>query len=337
MNREKEHLYKTVHRWEQGGHLDRREAYPFMHTLNEILFHAGVRFEDYEQFKDEGPFPLRLKNWLENLASDRERKVLFKLLPSLIFIDRHQMKAFYRDAYRRLIIPWACQAELTASDMVSPDYDAQVRNRVSAYPFLSITESFSFPLFSNINNLAGLDKPIVIGENPKALSIHSDKLKHHKGAIVLEDFVGTGKQARDVLQELRKQIPTKSRLLFVPLIALDIGITAIRSLAGVETSPVLIIPSRACLKKSAGPNESPTFKELRPLVRSTAERVLAQNGDLDDPPSDAFGYKGCGALVVTAHNTPNNSLPLIHHRAPMWSPLFRRLHHKGQGSKDFLR
>lgn len=332
-----EHLYKLVFKWEKEARSDRREAYPYVSTLDEVLFHGRIRFGDYEQFKEEGAFPLRLKAWLENLNNERQRKTLFKLLPHLLFIDQNQLKAFYRDAYRRIIVPWICGNDLTVNELLAADYEAQVQHRVREYRFLSITESFSFPIFNSVNNLVGFEKPIVIGEDIRVLDIHLNNQICQKGAIVFEDFVGTGKQARAVLKELRRQMQPQAKLIFIPLIALDIGVKRLRSLKDIEISPVLMLPSTSCLKNTALQSDPPVFKEIRSLIRTTAQRVLTSYGTHDDPPTNAFGYKNSGALLITAHNVPNNSLPIIHHRAPSWTPLFRRLHHKGKGSQDFLR
>jgi hypothetical protein len=54
---------------------------------------------------------------------------------------------------------------------------------------------------------------------------------------------------------------------------------------------------------------------------------------MDDPPTHAFGFERCGSLVVTFHNTPNNTLPLIHHKSDRWEPLFRRIHHAKEDLK----
>jgi hypothetical protein len=69
---------------------------------------------------------------------------------------------------------------------------------------------------------------------------------------------------------------------------------------------------------------------VRGIVKNTAQRVLKAEDEFDDPPTDPFGYEDSGELIVTCHNAPNNTLPLIHHKAPLWKPLFRRLHHKAQ-------
>ena len=41
-------------------------------------------------------------------------------------------------------------------------------------------------------------------------------------------------------------------------------------------------------------------------------------------PYTPFGYKRTGGLVVMHSNTPDNSLPVIHHESDTWAPIFKR-------------
>lgn len=331
-------LYELIHKWEEDARSDPRDKSSFGAVLDEILFHANIRFHDYIQYRDEGEFSFRLKKWLDNVSNDRDKKILFKLLPYIMFIDRPQMLSLHRDAYRRIIIPWVSISRLHASDILSINYENKVYSLLREYQLLSITQSFDNPDFLNANNLTGLPKPIILGEDKNKVSAMLPKYDESlKGLILFEDFVGTGKTARNVVIEVINHINPKWRLLFIPLIILERGLTLLnneRELSGrVTIEPVLVISNNSCIQKDAYRGEPDEFRYVRALVKSTAKKVLERYGDHDDPPDNPFGYKGSGALLVTCHNTPNNSLPLIYHRSPSWFALFRRIHH----SKDGLR
>jgi hypothetical protein len=326
-------LYKLVGEWEDEASRDSTDTYPYTGTLNEILYHAELRFKNYLQFRNtEGEFSVRLKSWLDNVQDNKQKKALFKILRWLQFIDHTQVLSLCRDAYRRIIIPWISSNILSAEDMLSSEYEANLISLMRQYSLFSITESFYFSDFLNVNDLTGLPKPVIFGEDEKKVK---DLLPSHEspiqGVIIFEDMVGTGKQASKVLKEVRRNIPREWRILFVPLIILEEGLKNLTSngLASSATiSPVLVVPASACIKEKPTTGEPPEFSYIRALVKNTAKRVLDPSDTHDDPPNNPFGYKGCGSLVVTYRNTPNNTLPLIHHRAPMWNPLFRRLHHK---------
>lgn len=322
-------LYQLVGKWEKQARTDQRDQYPYQTVLDELLFHSELRFKDYIQFRAEGEFPARLQSWLENFSDDTSRKALFKLLRWLVFIDRGQMLSLYRDAYRRIIIRWLFRGPLSADELLDPNYEANIISRLRQYQMFAITESFSFPDFTHINDLRGLPKPMILGED-KA-QVEAKKLSASaRGAIVLEDFVGTGKQASGVIAQVQKLAAKEWELLFVPMVALEQGVKKLEeelNPLGITIAPVMVIPRATCVPRAGTINEPREFRYIRSLVERTSGRVLERYGPDDDPPNDPFGYRDCGALVVTCHNAPNNSLPLIHHRAPQWNPLFRRIHH----------
>jgi hypothetical protein len=147
----------------------------------------------------------------------------------------------------------------------------------------------------------------------------------------MEDFVGTGKQAAKVLEKLRATVPESWQILFVPLILLERGVPRLRALDGVELAPVLVVPEKNCIAREPKSEESRDISRVRALIAQTASDVRERLDEFDDPPTDEFGYGGCGALIVTSHNAPNNTLPMVHHKSPRWNPLFRRLHHSKDG------
>jgi hypothetical protein len=148
--------------------------------------------------------------------------------------------------------------------------------------------------------------------------------------VLCEDIVGTGKQAGKILRALEDRAPARWRFLFVPLIAFESGIDNLRNNFGLRTvvRPLITLPRTQCLTDEAQAAEPEVFKFVRGIINKTAPRVMERADQFDDPPTNPFGYEGTGGIIVTCHNAPNNTLPLIHHKAPAWDPLFRRLHHK---------
>jgi hypothetical protein len=333
MPKYKADLYNMAAKWEEEARKDSRDSYPYTSLLDELFFHAELRFKDYRQYQEEGAFSKRLSEWICNIPEESRRKTLVKLLRYLLFIDRMQMESIYRDAYRRIIGPWLSAEWTNPSLFLAPDLEIKLLRTLKQFTLLSITESMCFSDFLNANDLSGLRKPAILGEGQPDFSriIANSKAK---GAIVLEDFVGTGKQASATLAHIATTLPTTWKLLFVPLIILECGLNAMRAdtrLTRITISPVITVSANECIHDDWVKGEQADFCELRTVIQETAERVLERLNDMDDPPDNAFGYKGSGAFVVTCHNAPNNTLPLIHHRAPTWSPLFRRIHHSKDG------
>jgi hypothetical protein len=328
------YLHRLVAGWDRLAQQDKRDVYNYSGILKELLFHSDLRFGEYIQYaNEEGQFATRLSRWLDNVQSDREKQSLLKLASLIDFVDRQQMASLYRDAYKRIIMPWVT-SDCGPGELLSDTFESMVRSRLKQYRFYSITESLNSPEFINKNSLSGLDKFDVLSEDPdKAITRLPSASLNIKGLIILEDFVGTGKQSGGVLTRVAKSRPSW-QLVFIPLIILHDGykkLLADSETSGVKISPVWVVDEHCCLTSTAQQSDRVEFPYVRAVVKSTATRVLKVLNEHDDPPKDAFGFRGVGALVVTYHNTPNNTIPLIHHRAPTWKPLFRRVHHSKDG------
>jgi len=328
-------LRRLVTGWQMRAIQHGGDDFAYIDTLDELLYFGECRFIDYVQFGDTGSFAVHLKDWLGNLDTEEEKKLLFKLLGWLTFVDKKQMQALYQDAFSRIVYPWIMMGRATRDDYMSPRHDIGVLERLRPYHFLSITLSFNLPEFERANNLQGLPEMRVLGEDEEVAQVVVQRLAttrdHGSGLIILEDFVGTGNQVKRVLSGIRDYVNEDWRCLFVPLIMLQSGMQNIedlrREFPSLRVEPVLVIPDSHCVKETPMPDEPKEFIHFRSLVRNTARRVIQPLDASDDPPTNPFGYEGSGALVVTCHNAPNNTLPILHHHAPRWKPLFQRIHH----------
>lgn len=335
MSSSKRQLTEMVYRWQEEAEQDPTDHFKYSDALKDILYHGEMRFSDYEQYRlVDGPFPLRLLHWLNNCNDERDRRCLFQLLHWILFIDNRQMKALYRDAYRRIISPWVTR-EFHIADLLSSEFEILALRELKKYHLRSLTESFNVSLFKQVGNIQGLPKLQVLGENQTGIRDNirrAGDIRGKLGLVLLEDFVGTGNQACTILNTISDTIPEEWHCLFVPLLIQQSGINYlnqnISNRMRLTIEPVLIIADNCCVKSTHTTGEPERFQYFRSLVTRTAAKVLENyRDDLDDTPRDPFGYEGSGALVVTSHNAPNNSLPLIHRRSDDWRPLFRRIHH----------
>jgi hypothetical protein len=321
-------LAKLASLWDEKS---RDEPPQWVDRLNRLMFHAEYRFSEYRQFAEEGAFPKRLFNWIEGGQSVREKQALLLAAAEMTFIDTGQLRALYRDGFRRIVIPW-----LFPTNPVAVRLNGEPANVVAAlrqYSIASITESFSFTDFVHENDLIGFPRPDVLGEDGRGIEALIPRLQNKQGILVFEDLVGTGSQALRVLRQLRTK--TQLPIFFLALILFEKGreklTPEVQALAPFRFDGAHQIDATDCLRKVASGPEAEHHGHLRALALATRTRVLEGLGEDDDPPSDEFGYKQTGGLLVTAHNSPNNSLPLFHHRAPAWSPLFRRVHKSKDG------
>jgi hypothetical protein len=328
MSETADELFRIVDSFEEGPSGNPSDPYPLHRLLSEILYHAELRFIDYEPCTSDPEFTARLLAWLNNVKTKNRRKKLLKLLSLFSYIDSSQLDSLYRDAYRRILSPWICAVTPTKIGLLDCDYDSKLRIAVRSTTFLSITESFNFHKFRSANRLHGIEKPKILGEKVTSARSTLSCIKNKPQRIaILEDFVGSGGQAKRILEEVQATYPD-TPFIFIPLIILESGLESLkRSLKHLDIQPALIIAKGDCLNRKPLLGERAEFRELRPFVKNLKTRVLTRLDQFDDPPNDEFGFEGSGALVITARNAPNNTLPLFHHEAPAWSPLFRRLHH----------
>jgi hypothetical protein len=304
-------LYTMVSAWDNDP-ADALEPSRYKQMLDEVLFHGELRFAQYVPFRDdEGPFLRRLWSFLMNVPDERRRKSLLSLFQRLMFIDSRQMAALYKDAYRRVVIPWLTNVNTPMTELLSPRYQLHLREGLASCTIASITESFSLPDFMRVNGLAGVQKASVLTENEAvatALINAEARFQATERCIIFEDFVGTGKQARNVLLAVRNLLP-QTRILFAPLIVLERGQSTLREIASdtLEVSPIIIVRASSCIQRTAMALDGSFHAEVRQLILDTADKVLTKYGDHDDPPTNPFGYRSSGALLITVQNTPNNN------------------------------
>lgn len=145
--------------------------------------------------------------------------------------------------------------------------------------------------------------------------------------IFLDDFVGTGQSVCEYLEEifpgceanLSEKLP---KIFFVAVCGFQSGKLRIENFAESRMLPVkahlcdVLDPSYVCFGE-----ESCAFPD--PVERLQAKEIARAKGMLLCKPAP-LGFNDSQALVVFAHNCPNNTLPILWEKTKDWMPLFRR-------------
>jgi len=304
-------------------------------VLEEILFHAECRYWQFTPTHANAPrFLDRLLAWLTNPSLSREDKEsLLRSIPHLQFVDRDDMLTLYRSAFSGPIMRWIMdQLNLDFSQLPGALEDA-LREGVRTTWFCPLTDSMDIAQFNHVNGISGQEfRPTwrtlkKFGNIEKITSYMQEN--GLKRIILLEDFVGSGRQMKNVLNFMATHFLPNIPILVVPLIISDYGLNNIRdavgSPAGLTILPVFVIPSHAHLPEIPSENETELMSELRNLVLSTYDIVRQPMPPETEPLDEPFGFGKVGTLVILYTNCPNNTLPLIWHRAPLWKPLFARV------------
>ena len=321
-----ESITEKVIRW------DREETRFFYGAIHESIENRARRhFNTYLPTLLDSPFPIRLRDWINNCTSEVQQKLLFRLIPHLFYVSSEEFSALYTAAYRGPVVKW-----MLASDNISaidPKILTKLQQAEKQTWFCPITDSMQISAFYHINNISGELRPdwrsiVSFGTTPKRIVQYMNE-HDIKRVVLLEDFVGSGSQCKSTLEFLKK-FDSSIPFLFIPLIICEKGLTACRKL--IEKHSNIVIAPIITLKKGvllnghntpvAPPNDPTLFQEAQKILRALLPSVRGKG----NRPTNAFGFQGVGTLLVTYANCPNNTPPLFHYHSPRtkWKPLFKR-------------
>jgi hypothetical protein len=309
-------LHAIVEPWLRGDDTDE-----LMRLRDQLDWLRRNLFDDYEP----APylrFDERVAAWLENVEDEADRKAMFRLLGHLFFIGKPQFKALCRGAYSASIVRWLIEEEGLQLD--DPRLAEGIAGAAARTWFCPVTDSMNISSFLKANNLAGHDlrgdwRTLQQLGDPEAIRSHI-ACEGIERIVLLEDFVGSGDQMREVVVWARSMLPSIP-LLVVPLVCCPDGLDTGARLArrySLRFEPVLAVREDLFLLPEPVDGEPPVFGEIRDLI----ERVKGRLGDWTDEP---FGHAETGAIFAMYTNCPDNTLPIIHEDSDRWKALFPRV------------
>lgn len=318
-------LVDSVNRWQ----LSAADGVLFQQTNERLENLATVLYGNYEPMT--GPFPgywERLEQWVENVPSDDDQKLLFRLAAHLFFVGTKELDNLYRVAFNANVTQWLVDQLGLALD--DPDLQPAVERALHRTWFCPITDSMRINAFYHLNHISGRDfRPdwrslAAFGDASKLETFLRTEIDR---VVLLEDFVGSGSQISPAIQFLGALTHCPPTLL-VPLIICPTGLLNAeawsRANAALTISPVIRLRAHDFLGATSTPNEPAVFDLLRPLIVDTYAQVLNGADPIASKTYSAFGFRGTGSLVVLATNCPDNTLPLVHFKSGTWNPLFPR-------------
>jgi hypothetical protein len=302
----------------------------------QIKFLADKRFKDYEptSYAPHPEFLVRLRNWLDSVHSESDQQHLFRLVPQLFFVSDKEFESLYRSAFRDRLMRWLIEELGVTFD--NPDLQTLLMNAVASTWFCSITDSMRTSSFCHVNNITGVH----LRPDFQTLHMLGDKrrivdymaYKKYTRIVILEDFVCSGAQMFDPVT-FAASLPGSPRVLVIPLIsgpsAVDLGVQLHMRHPHVSVAPTLILPQDCLVCEVAQLGEPALFSDMREMAVRLHPTVVGNPvPDENEKPYGPFGFgvghPRYGGLVVLYSNTPDNTLPLIHHKSPSWAPLFPR-------------
>lgn len=318
-------LDERIYLWQ----LNASDGEEFQQISERLYALADALYSTYEPTI--GPFSeywQRLEAWIENVDTEEDQKLLFRLAAEVFFVGARELDSLYRVAFNANITQWLIdQLNCTLDD---PELHSKVSKALERTWFCPITDSMRINAFYHLNHISGRDyrpdwRSLARFGDPVSLC---DYLRQNIDRVVLlEDFVGSGSQIEAAVKFLR-ELPHRPQTLLVPLIICPAGLTAAKTWQfenpALKVAPVMRLGARDFLTDKPVANEPGTLARFRKLVEDTFPQVLNGADPIATKTYTPYGFWKTGSLVVLATNCPDNTLPLLHHRSATWNPLFPR-------------
>lgn len=316
-------MTRIYQEWQQGD----ERARVCSDLLAKYELYAARLFADYEPLItpiEEVPknFFARLDKWLRNYPADSDQWNAFKLVDNIFFVGRHELNELYRLAFEHVASDWLAEFEGLKFD--DPQFSTKLAKARNETWFCPISDSLRINAFRHINHLSSPDyfpdwRSLAEFGNPDKVRayIKKSKISH---LVLVEDFVGTGKQVRSALDFVKAEISIP--VLVLPLIICPKGDETLREFHDPRNhryySPVLRLSHDCMIPEAGAADESEVVIRNRALVESY--RRLTSD-------TEPYGFQhtpAIGSLVVMHTNCPNNTINPIHVKKPNWLPLFPR-------------
>ncbi len=349
-------LSNTDDRVDAGGRFDSATG-RFESILSRLEWFGKNEWNRYlpaENANCSTQYMVRLAEWIGNVDTDEDRQLLLEYALHVAFFSHDDLCALYRTAFSGVITRWVIEQEKLSFD--EPDFQIRLAEELHQRTwYCPVTDSMDINEFYHANHIVGvahrpgfallkmLDEPTdqdgadtptrlmknlekYIGDpNPRSAAPALKRL------VLLEDFVGTGTQSAGALKWAAKNLGLP--ILFVPFVICAPGVKELTKIAAkhpakVRFSPLLKLDERDLLGDNrTGVLGIPNAERIEKLADDTFHQVAGgQHTNENIAPHTAFGFKKTGASFVSYSNTPNNTLPLLHHRPATggWRPLFPR-------------
>ena len=348
-----EELRTLVRKWdlEQTGVSTAKSEYGFI--LDQLDYHAQKEWRVYlpaENPEFSSSYIERLASWIGNATSEKDQKLLLKYATKISFFSHDDFTALYRTAMNREITRWvASQVSVRLESKDWNSFHNLVKTEIHSHTwFCPVTDSMDINEFHKVNHLQGVaHRPPFASQqmlaehptNPNPLLAEnwirymtnpsSDPQNPHrrrpslKRLVLLEDIVGSASQCQEAIRWATSNLNVP--VLFIPLILCPNGVEALNSLeislnGRLTVRPVVEIRRGDLLGPERQGNTGwPITAELESLATHYANQA--------SPNINPFGYLSTGCSLTTFSNTPDNTLPLVHHKPSngSWEPLFPRI------------
>lgn len=308
----------------------------FISLHSRIEYLADKLFSEYQPTSapPHREFMTRLRDWLDCAADESDQKTMIRMVPQVFFVGTKEFNSLYRSALNGPIARWLI--ERLNLNLLDLDLNEKLDEAIKETWFCGITDSMQIAAFHHVNNIEGGDhRPD--WRTLEQFSTSNDvesfmRQNNYQRLVLLEDFVGSGSQMISAVTFAASLLNMPS-ILVLPLIAgpvgQSIGNMFASSYSNVAFQCMLTLSNDAFVFEMPLASEESLFPIVREMIIRLHPTVRAETTpDENTKPYGPFGYNPIlprrGAFLVMYTNTPDNTLPIIHHSSASWSALFQR-------------
>lgn len=345
-----EDLRNLVRKWDFEMTADASAKSEYGFILDQLDYHATKEWRVY--LPAENPvfnpsYIERLAAWVGNVTVEADQKLLLKYASRISFFSHDDFAALYRTAMDREISRWvASQIPARLEPYGWQSFHKLVEREIHRHTwFCPITDSMDINEFYKVNHLKGvghrpgfamLEMLATKAGNPNPQL--AENVRYYmatasvdqfnqpiplKRIVLLEDIVGSGSQCLDAVRWAVANLGKP--VLFVPLILCPNGMQVLRDEEALSGGRLTVRPVIELRRSDLlGPERQgepgwPITVDMEDLATRCAARASIN--------MDTFGYGSTGCSLTTFSNTPDNTLPIVHHKPAngSWEPLFPRI------------
>lgn len=243
--------------------------------------------------------PDRVSNWLSQFA-EAHRDAAARVLDCVSFVKGEDIEEEFRNLAANL-----------------PGWNRDQTKRSGKWRFLAFSKSAGESGDTMLHTFRTALK--LSGKQFDDLFIHKSELLTEDlgpddSVVFIDDFAGTGNQAVAAWNGFLRELLPEEPSAYLMLVAA--GRRGVNRIHG-ETS--LEVRTQRILE-----DEDDVFANACTHFSSADRETLLRYGRRADS-RNPRGYLDCGFVLVLAHKTPNNSLPILHANHPRWRGLFPRM------------
>jgi len=345
-----EELRKLVIKWDFEMTGDPTAKFEYGFILDQLDYHAKKEWRVYlpAEHPDFNPSYIeRLAAWIGNVTIEDDQKLLLRYAARISFFSHDDFAALYRTAMDREISRWvASQIAARLEPHGGQSFHDLIEMEIHQHTwFCPITDSMDINEFYKVNHLKGVghrpgfatlemfatkagNPNLQLAENVRHYMANASVNKFNqpvplKRIVLLEDIVGSGSQCLDAVRWAVANLGKP--VLFVPLILCPNGVQALR---GEEASSGGLLTVRPVIELRRSDLLGPERQgELGWPITVEMEDLATRYGGRTSVNMETFGYRSTGCSLTTFSNTPDNTLPIVHHKPAngAWEPLFPRI------------